>query len=339
MARWLWVSEPLMMHWLLLAACTNQVDTSVVPGEQTGAAGPYFPLDSPWTTPVHDAAVDPGSEAMIAALQQLGWGLGRFQMDFSLEVLEASASTPRRAFEPTADHFLPDCDLQEVPLPEGGNLEGEQDYRCTTDGDCHLLVADRDAGVLFEMWRADVRPASFRGGCLAVWDLTRTYPVEGRGDQCTSADAAGYPIAPLLFTADEVAAGEIGHALRFALPNSHIDNDRYVRPATHASGAGADGPIPYGVRLRLRSDFDLGRIADPEAHVIVAALQRYGMFLADGGNVALMGRSDQRTEAKWTDLFAQQLTRALEGIEPRDFDVVQVGDSVPLTFACERNGL
>jgi hypothetical protein len=56
-----------------------------------------------------------------------------------------------------------------------------------------------------------------------VWDLTKTYPDGMRGDQCTSADAAGFPIAGLLPTADEVAAGTVAHALRFILPNARME--------------------------------------------------------------------------------------------------------------------
>jgi len=90
-------------------------------------------------------------------------------------------------------------------VPPGGALEGEEGYECRGDGDCHLIVVDRSRMKLFEMWRADIRGDAFRGGCLAVWDMTRVYPPSGRGEQCTSADAAGFPIAPLLFDADEVA--------------------------------------------------------------------------------------------------------------------------------------
>ena len=85
---------------------------------------------------------------------------------------------------------------------------------------------------------------------LAVWDLNRVYPASGRGEQCTSADAAGLPIAPLLFNADEIAAGNINHAIRFILPNPRMRADVYVHPATHAGAP--RGPVdapPYGRAL------------------------------------------------------------------------------------------
>ncbi len=61
------------------------------------------------------AALDPQSAAVIANLDRAGWGLGRMQIDFSIEVLTADASTPLRPFTPTEDFFSPDCDLDPVP--------------------------------------------------------------------------------------------------------------------------------------------------------------------------------------------------------------------------------
>jgi len=161
---------------------------------------------------------------------------------------------------------------------------------------------------LYEMWRANITAAGFNGGCLAVWDTARVPPPNGRGEQCTSADAAGLPIAPLLFSADEVAAGSIDHAIRFILPNARIRARTYVHPATHATGA-TTGPAtapPYGARLRLRADYPLASLPNEGARVVARALQRYGMILADGGNVALTAQSDRFTRAKWIGLLGSR---------------------------------
>lgn len=314
-------------------------DTGGDPNARTGDH--YFPDGAPWTTPVEDATVAEESETLIAALQERNWGMDRFQIDFSMDVLSAEADVELRSFTPTGDFYSPDCDNVPMPVPAEGNLEGESGYACSNGGDCHLLVRDEASATLYEMWRADLRGDTFRGGCLAVWSMDTLYPAEGRGDQCTSADAAGYPISPLLFSADEVAAGEIDHAIRFILPNDRIRDGEFVHPASHATnseGGGADA-MPYGARLRLRADFDMERLADPDARVVAEALQRYGMFLADGGNVALTARSDARTTAKWDSLF-EEGSHALVGIEPDDFEVLAwEGEAIPLTFECERNGL
>jgi serine/threonine-protein kinase len=270
---------------------------------QTG--GHYFPPGSFFLEDVSGAPAAGYSAGMIAALDSAGgWGNGnRFQIDFSIEVLEADPSTPIMPFVPTGDHYSPDCDNSPMPVPAGGNLEGESGYACDSDGDCHLIVFAPFQERLYEMWRADIRGGTFSGGCLAVWDTSRVYPDTGRGEQCTSADAAGFPIAPLLFTADEVAAGEINHAIRFILPNERVNRHRFVRPATHgtapAEGVDDRGALPYyGVHFRLRADYPLETLGDA-AQVVARALQRYGMYHADGEKIALTAQSDRRSTATW----------------------------------------
>lgn len=264
-----------------------------------------------------------------------GFGLGRMQIDFSIEVLEADAGTPLRDFQPTDDWFDPDCDLDAVPVPEGGAIEGETGYECTTDGDCHLIVIDRAGNRLYELWRTNIVDGEFFGGCLAVWDMTRVYGDEGRGRDCTSADAAGFPIAPLLFTADEVAAGSIDHAVRFILPNARIRNRVYVAPATHSTGAtsGTDSAPPYGARFRLRADFPLESLPNEASRVVARALQQYGMLLSDAGNVALTAQSDRFSTAKWADLMG---SRDLESIQISDFEMVEGGERSTWTGDCVR---
>jgi serine/threonine-protein kinase len=121
------------------------------------------------------------------------------------------------------------------------------------------------------MWHADLTNGFFTGGCLAVWDMTKTYGPDGRGLNCTSADAAGFPIAPLLFTPEEVASGEIPHAIRFILPNDRIRRRR-LRGAGHPLDRGRRGAIdtpPYGAAFRLRADFPVDKL--PEGPRVVRA--------------------------------------------------------------------
>ncbi len=105
------------------------------------------------------------------------------------------------------------------PLPVGGGTEDGEGYQCNTgQADCHLLVADRGHDKLYEAYQATYADDALHAGFVSVWDLNRVYPPSGRGDQCSSSDAAGFPIAPLLFNADEIATGSINHAIRFILP-------------------------------------------------------------------------------------------------------------------------
>jgi serine/threonine-protein kinase len=187
------------------------------------------------------------------------------------------------------------------------------------------------------MWRANFSGGTFYGGCTAVWDLTKSYPPNLRGDGCTSADAGGFPIGAMLFTADEVAANEIPHAIRFILPNQRIRGGNvYVHPGSHTTGAtsGGSNAPPYGVRFRLRSDFPLSSLPSNGARVVARALQKYGMFLADGGNIALTAADDRFTQHKWTDVGVD--SQSLTGIQVSDMEVVDMGTPVS-AGSCVRN--
>jgi serine/threonine-protein kinase len=299
-----------------------------------------FQANAPWYQDISTAPLDAESATVMAGLQARGgWGGGSMRIDFSIEVLRADASTPMRSFTPNDEFYTPDCDNVPVPVPASGRLEGETGYSCTSDGDCHLIVVQGDK--LFEMWRANITGGIFTGGCLAVWDLKRDYWSSsspsgyGRGMQCTSADAAGYPITDLLFTADEVKAGEINHAIRFILPNDRIRKGQLVLPATH-SGVGKGTPtadtVPYGARLRLKANVDISALK-PGAQVVARALKKYGMFLADGGNIALTARADTDSAVKWDGLLNPG---DLTGLKVSDFEMVDGRARIAVTNDCVR---
>ena len=287
-----------------------------------------------WYEDISNSPLDEQSRDVIDWLAANGgWGTGEMRIDFSIEVLRASDETSYRSFIPTDDHFSPDCDLDDVPVPAGGALEGESGYECESDGDCHLIVVDESTDKLYEMWRANIVGDQFFGGCLTVWDLNRDYGTNPRGADCTSADAAGFPIASLLFTTEEVQAGSIDHAIRFILPNARIRNRTYVSPATHSTGA-TGGPAsapPYGARFRLRADYPLETLPSEGARVVARAMQRYGMFLADAGNIALTAQSDQFSDIKWDGLLN---TRDLDAISVTDFEMIDAGERYTFTGDC-----
>jgi serine/threonine-protein kinase len=257
------------------------------------------------------------------------------KIDFSINLLYADASTPLKTFTPTGDFYTPDCDHVPFPVPANGAVEGESGYACTGGGDCHLLVVDTSTNKLYEMWRADIEGSTFNGGCAAVWDLLKTYPPNLRGDGCTSADAGGFPISAMLFTADEVAAGEIPHAIRFILPNSRIRKETYVHPGSHTTNAtsGASSAPPYGVRFRLRASYPVSSLS-AGAQVVAKAMQKYGMFLADGGNYALTAANDQFTQHKWSSVGIT--ATSLSAIQVTDMEVVDMGATYTTTD-CTRN--
>ncbi|MBV6414527.1 MAG: hypothetical protein OMOMHJEC_02353 [Xanthomonadales bacterium] len=325
---------------------------------------PRLHPNSVWYQRIDQAPLHANSGTMISTLSGLGgFGNGRMQIDFSMYVLYATAGTPTQPLveipssDPNDDYYLPDCDPlgTPIPLPVGGAIEGQQGYSCDVFGnDCHLLVVTGNE--IFEVYRANSAGGQVQAQCLARWRMDALYPATQRGEHCTSADAAGFPIAPLLFNADEVAAvdelpdGDLGHALRFILPNNRMANDGslggvqgrlYVRPGTHAGGpSGPVGSVPYGARLRLRADFPMTGY-NAAARVILRTMQRYGIVLADGGNIALTAESDRYTTNTWTSLgigsrvFDQ--TAGATDVFISDFAVLDTGPRIAETYDCVRS--
>ena len=336
----------------------------LTPGTALGDVLPQFPPGSVWRQNISSAPLHSNSASMISTLQGLGgFGNGRMQIDFSIRVVRATAGVATVPITsiigggPDDAYYSPDCDAlgSAVPVPPGATIEGETGMSCGVFGnDCHYLVTQ--GNTLFEVYRGTVAAGSMQSQCLATWQLNVVYPPQGRGEHCTSADAAGFPIAPLLFNADEIQAsltldatgnGDLGHAIRFILPNLRMASDAslggvsgrlYVRPGSHAGGpSGPVGSVPYGARLRLRSDFPLANYS-PAARVILNTFKRYGVVLADGGTVALTAESDLYTTSKWSDhaiaarVFDQ--TPGASIVLVSDFQVLDTGPRIAETYDC-----
>jgi hypothetical protein len=179
-----------------------------------------------------------------------------------------------------------------------------------------VLVVDRDHWKLYELFAARPEATGWRAGSGAVFDLSSN-AVRPAG--WTSADAAGLPIFPGLVRYDEAAErGAINHALRFTVVRSR---HAYVAPATHYASQRTDSTLPpMGMRVRLKSGFDLSPFPS-EVRVILQALKKYGMFVADNGsNWYISGAPDPR----WND----DHLAAIRKVKGREFEVVKMGSLV-----------
>ena len=321
----------------------SRSETSSSSSSAPAPAGSLFTAPVPWTTDVSSAEKSDRSDAIIAALNAAGgWGNENvLQTDFAIAIFTADASTPRMEVIGTDEYCYggPDCDEvpAEMPMPSNATIEGSSDLTCdATQEDCHLLVVERDENKLYELYQATKVGDQMTAGGFFVWDLAKEYPDTLRGEQCTSADAAGFPIAAMTPTADEVASGEIDHALRFILPNDRMKENVFVAPATHAGGPESTDPNapPYGVRFRLKPDFDDSSFSDSQK-VVLTAMRTHGMLLADGGEIALTFADDAHSTAKWADLGIDSQT--FKDIAPDQFEVVDLGPEIPLTYECVRN--
>jgi hypothetical protein len=193
---------------------------------------------------------------------------------YGIPVNTVTALTPRSA---VTFQWPDESDSGPYPISSSPKIEGNGPIGGTS-GDRHILMIDRSACRLWELYAARHVTAGWTAGSGATWDL-RSNAL--RPDGWTSADAAGLPILPGLARYEEVAAGTIAHALRFTVPVTRIGGHLY--PARHDAGSSTNAAAPpMGLRLRLKAGVDITGYG-PQSRVILTALKRYGMILADNG--------------------------------------------------------
>src|SRR5512137_797161 len=220
---------------------------------QTGpvlAGCPVFPPDNVWNTPVDNLPLDPRSSDYIRAIgadkgvhPDFGSGLWEgAPIGIPYNVVPGAQPKVNVVFDYTGE-----SDPGPYPFPPDAEIEGG----AASSGDRHVLVLDSDNCILYETWSTyPQQDGSWVAGSGAVFDL-RSNAL--RPDSWTSADAAGLPILPGLVRYDEVASGEISHAIRFTAPRTR---NAYVWPARHyASSSTSLSYPPMGQRFRLKGNF------------------------------------------------------------------------------------
>jgi hypothetical protein len=277
-----------------------------------------FPSDNPINQDISSFQVDNRSEAIIGLI-----GTPSLKADFGSGLWDGA---------PIGIPFILVCDSQsKIPVVFRGNAY-DDNYGSESDpgpypvpldapvegngtGDSHVLAVDIDNLILYEMYNASVGNGSWEASGGAVWDLKIN---DTRPPGWTSADAAGLPILPLLVRYDEVMKGGIDHAIRFTLSKSKVMRG-YTSPASHlvnGTNTNNDAPTPMGLRLRLKSGFDITSFS-PVNQVILTAMKKYGIILADiGSDLFITGAPDDR----WDNDDLQHL----KAVKASDFEVVQM---------------
>lgn len=270
-----------------------------------------FPEDNIWNVPIDTLPVAANSAAYVETIGQerhvhADFGAGLWAGGpIGIPYVVVSSSQPGVAVQFEYDD---ESDPGPYPIPTDAPIEGGPN----ASGDRHVLVLEADNCVLYEVFagypQAD---GSWKAGSGAVFDL-KSHTL--RPDTWTSADAAGLPILPGLVRYEEVASGEIHHAIRFTAPRTRR---AYVWPARHYASnlTGAEYP-PLGQRFRLKADYDISGFS-PEVQTILRAMQRYGLILADNGSAwYISGVPDER----WNN----QILRELHQVEGAAFEAVDV---------------
>jgi uncharacterized protein (TIGR03437 family) len=271
---------------------------------QTVGGCPVFPANNIWNAPVDTLPLDAHSAAYIDSIGRTS----HVHADFGSGLWDgAPIGIPyvvvnnQPAVSVSFD-YDDESDPGPYPIPPNPPIEG--------GGDRHILIVDSGNCRLYELFAAEQQGnGSWTAGSGAIFDL-RSNQLRPAG--WTSADAAGLPILPGLARYDEIAAGEIRHALRVTAPRTRA---AYIWPARHLASSltGAQYP-PMGQRFRLRASFDISHFSAAN-QVILRALKKYGMFLADNGSAwFISGVPDSRWDNG--DLHA------LDVITGADFEAV-----------------
>jgi hypothetical protein len=287
---------------VLLGSCGGGGGTVTPDGGGPGGGNlgncPIFPADNWWNRDISGAAIDPSSDAYIASMGRDTALHADYGADFGIPFVAVTGNTSRSAVSFSQDD---ESDSGPYPIPANPPVEGGDD--------AHILMIETDECKLYELYAVRQSGSQWSAYSGAIFDLRSN---ARRTDGYTSADAAGLAIFPGLVRYDEVASGEIRHAIRFTATRTR---DAYVWPASHSASAITDPNVPpMGIRVRLKPETDITALS-PEAQVVARALKKYGAILADNGsNWFFSGAPDPR----WDDDDLHALGR----VTGADFEVV-----------------
>ena len=270
-----------------------------------------FPPDNPWNTDVSSLPIDPMSDVLIASIgAQKG-----IHPDFGTVFNGAPNGIPYilvPGTQPRVDvefEYSRQSDKGPYPIPPDVPIEGGPQSK----GDRHVIVLDKDHWILYELYDARPQGTGWKAGSGAIFDLNSN---QLRPAGWTSADAAGLPIFPGLVRYDEAMEQRvISHALRFTARRTR---HAYVSPARHQASHKTDFFLPpLGMRVRLKRNYDISGFP-PAVRVILTALKKYGMFLADNGSDWFLSGSP---DSRWSDADLSTLKR----VHGSDLEVVRMG--------------
>lgn len=294
---------------------TGPIAQTAVAAAPTVGSCPMLPSDNIWNARVDSLPVHPRSAAYLSSIGlstglKADFGSGTWNGGpIGIPYVTVPGTQPK---VPVSFGYADESDPGPYPIPSNAPIEGGPN----SSGDRHVLVVDRDNCVLYELYGAYPRAdGGWNADSGAVFPLTSN---SLRPAGWTSADAAGLPILPGLARYDEVAAGEIAHALRFT---AQVTQRAYVWPARHFASSNTSLNVPpMGTRVRLKADFNISSFS-ARNQVILRALKTYGMLLADNGsNWYISGEPDSR----WNN----DELRALGAVIGSSFEVVDTSSLI-----------
>src|SRR3954452_15043376 len=269
---------------------------------------PVFPASSAWNQRVDKLPVAANSATLIGSIARdsgvhADFGSGIYDGG-PIGIPYTTVGKGQRKVAVSFD-YADESDKGPYPLPANAPIEGGP----SADGDRHVIVVDRDACRLYELFDAHPQGARWHAGSGAIFDLRSN---RQRPKGWTSADAAGLPIFPGLARPDDLRAGSIDHALRFTASKTRRP---FIPPARHFASNSDDPSLPpMGLRVRLKASFDTSGFPK-QARMVLTALKRYGAILADNGSPWYISGSPS---SRWNNDDLHSLGR----VTGRDFEVV-----------------
>lgn len=274
-----------------------------------------FPADNAWNQDISGSSIDPYSDSILARYATTGlkadFGSGLWEgapIGIPFTVVCGSQQKIPVVFRSNGydGNYGNESDPGPYPIPLNTPVEGYG------DGDSHVIAIDKENNMLYELYNASVNGDHWEASSGAVFNLKSN---QLRHEGWTSADAAGLPIFAGLVRYDEVAKGEIDHAIRFTLTKPNV-KPAYISPARHkVNSTGGIYSLPFGARIRLKAGYNISNYP-ARIQVILKAMKKYGLILADiGSNMYITGAPDDR----WNN----DELRQLGNIKAADFEVVK----------------
>ena len=261
---------PVFATALLVAALSGSAAALRLPAAPHCAV---FPSSNPWNRRVDKLPVATNSATLIRSIGldtglHADFGSGTWDggpIGIPFDVVTGKTPRAKVSFE-----YADESDRVGYPIPKRVHTEYGSDH--------HALLVDRDSCRLYELGGLTRSGGSWHAWAGATWSLRSNHV---RPATWTSADAAGLPIFPGLARSDEAKRGVIDHALRFTAARKRR---AFVYPARHYASASNDPSLPpMGLRVRLKASFDV-RPFPRQARIVLVALKRFGMLLADNGS-------------------------------------------------------
>ncbi|GCE31379.1 hypothetical protein KDA_68630 [Dictyobacter alpinus] len=293
--------------------------------QQSYAGGcPIFPADNAWNQDISALPVHPLSANYVASMG----GAQSMHADFGAGLYNGAPIGIPYAVVPASQPGVPvqfdyagESEPGPYPVPTTTAIEGG----AQSSGDRHVLVIQSGTCKLYEMFSSYPQGTGWHAGSGAVWNLTTN---DLRPQGWTSADAAGLPILPGLARYDEVASGAINHALRFT---ANATQKAFVWPARHFASSNSDPNLPpMGLRMRLKANIDISAYP-PQTRIVLTALKRYGMILADNGSSWFVGGAPD-------DRWINDDLASLRSIKGSDFEAVDTSSMVINANSAQAHG-